>query len=119
MTQSKKIPRIQSISKVQGFRVYCVFNTGERGVIDFGKLFKEWEVKSGDDEYMLLDLKEFQKVKLRDGVLSWENVKVSLTNEEDKQEAFPYEIDPIVLYNQAEIMSNTEDEIFTKRGENN
>lgn len=106
MTQSKKIPRIESISKVDGFHVYCVFKTGEHGVIDFKKLFEEWDVKSGDDEYALLDLKEFQKVKLRDGVLSWENVQVLLIKEDGTEENSPYEIDPIVLHNQAEIISD-------------
>ncbi len=70
MIVSKKIPRIQSISKLEGFRVYCLFHTGEQRVINFEKLFEEWNVKPGDVEYVLLDLNEFQKVKLRDGVLS-------------------------------------------------
>ena len=108
MTQGKKIPRIQSISKVDGFRVYCVFNTGEHGVIDFEKLFKEWGVKNGDPEYWLLDLKEFQKVRPRDGVLSWSNVTVDVSDEVDRVGLYVapyYEIDPITLYKQAEIIS--------------
>ena len=106
MTQGKKIPRIQSISKVDGFRVYCVFNTGESGSINFERLFAEWGVNPGDAEGVLLDLNEFQKIKLRDGVLSWENVEVPLIKEDNTEGKFPYEIDPIVLYNQAEMLSN-------------
>lgn len=113
MTQSKKIPRIQTISKVEGYRVYCVFNTGESGVVDFEKLFKEWDVKRGDFEYIfLLDLKEFQKVKLRDGVLSWENASVRVFNDEVdrlKVSNAPYEIDPITLYQHAEILPDLQD----------
>jgi len=112
MTQSKKIPRIQSISKMEGFRVYCSFNTGERGVIDFEKLFKEWDVKPGDYEFVFLsDIKEFQKVQLRDGVLSWENVNVPVLDEVDRIGAYvaPYEIDPITLYQHAEILSDVQD----------
>lgn len=106
MTQGKKIPRLQSISKVDGFRVYCLFNTGESGIINFERLFEEWGVKPGDTEYILLNVEEFQKVKLRDGVLSWENAEVSLIKEDGTEEKFPYEIDPIVLYSQAELISN-------------
>lgn len=107
MIQGKKIPRIQSISKVDGFRVYCVFNTGESGSINFERLFAEWGVKPGDAEYELLDLEEFQKVKLRDGVLSWSNVTVDVSDEVDRVGLYvaPYEIDPITLYKQAEIIS--------------
>ena len=107
MTQGKHIPRIQSIFKVDGFRVYCVFNTGEHGVINFEKIFREWAVKPGDAEYGLLDLEEFQKVKLRDGVLSWSNVTVDVSDEVDRVGLYvaPYEIDPITLYKQAEIIS--------------
>ena len=114
MTHGKKIPRIQSISKVDGFRVYCLFNTGERGVIDFEKLFEEWGMKTGDAEYPLLNVEEFQKVKVHDGVLSWENVRVFLTNEDGVEESFPYEIDPIVLYNQTELLSNVEESMEEK-----
>ncbi len=106
MKQDRAILRIQSIDKVDGFRVFCIFNTGENKIIDFEKLFEEWEVKPGDVEYPLLNVEEFQKIKLHDGVLSWENVKVLLTKEDGTEENFPYEIDPIVLYNQAEIIDN-------------
>ncbi len=102
MIVSKKIPRIQSISKLEGFRVYCLFNTGEQRVINFEKLFEAWNVKSGDVEYMLLDLNKFQKVKLRDGVLFWENVHVRLASENNLEGDFFYEIDPIIFYSHSE-----------------
>lgn len=110
MTASKKIPRIQSISKVEGFRVYCLFNTGEERVVNFEKLFEEWKVKPGDVESALLDVGEFQKVKLRDGVLSWENAKVALVMEDGKEENLPYEIDPVVLYGYSEQVLEAQEE---------
>ncbi len=111
MTQGKKIPRIESISKVDGFRVYCVFSTGEHRVIDFEKLFAEWGVKPDDMEYMLLNLEEFKKIKLRDGILSWDNVEILLVKEDGTEGKFPYDIDPIVLYNHTELVTSEEDEI--------
>lgn len=108
MTASKKIPRIQSISKVEGFRVYCLFNTGEERVINFEKLFEEWKVKPGDVEYALLDWGEFQKVKLRDGVLSWDNIPVYLKDENHNEAVFPYEIDPMVLFNHSQLVLEVE-----------
>ena len=109
MTTSKKIPRIQSVSKVEGFRVYCLFNTGEKRVVNFDQLFEKWNIKPGDVEYALLDVGEFQKVKLRDGVLSWENTKVALVMEDGTEENFPYEIDPVMLYSYSEPVSEPED----------
>jgi len=113
MKQGRTISRIQSIDKVDGFRVYCIFNTGESKVINFEKFFEEWKVKPGDAEHTLLGLEEFQKVKLRDGVLSWENVQVVLIKEDGTEESFPYEIDPIVLYEHGEVVSNAEDAQLT------
>lgn len=102
MRKSIKIPRIIKIEKVEGFKVYCMFNNGESRIIDFKALFDEWEVSSTDVEYPLLNQKEFNKVKLRNFTLSWDNISIKLIGENGKEEGYPYEIGPDILYQKSE-----------------
>jgi DNA-binding XRE family transcriptional regulator len=98
MRRKLKTPRIIKIERIDGFKIYCMFNNGESKLIDFNSILKEWELAPTDIEYPLLEKKEFQKVKLRNHTLSWDNITVLLINEEGKEEQFPYEIDPYYLY---------------------
>lgn len=98
MRKTNKIPRIIKIEKVDGLKIYCMFNNGESRLIDFDLVFKEWNVSIGDVEYPLLDRNEFKKVQLRNYTLSWNNVPVKLITEDGKEQQHPYEIDPFVLY---------------------
>ena len=114
MRTSKKIPRVQSISKVEGFRVYCLFNTGEKRVVNFERLFQEWAVKPSDVEYVLLNSNEFQKVKLHNGTLSWDNVNVKLLDENRNEQELPYEIDPLTLYRNSALIGRKKKILFEK-----
>jgi len=98
MRRKLKTPRIIKIERIDGFKIYCMFNNGESKLIDFSSIFKEWNLTPNDIEYPLLEKKEFQKVKLRNYTLSWDNLTVLLMTEEGKEEKFPYEIDPYFLY---------------------
>jgi DNA-binding XRE family transcriptional regulator len=97
-----KTPRIIKIEKIDGFKIYCMFNNGESKLIDFNLIFKEWKLTPNDIEYPLLEKNEFQKVKLRNYTLSWDNLTVLLKTEEGKEESFPYEIDPYFLYQKSQ-----------------
>jgi len=102
MRQKIKIPRIVKIEKISGHKIQCMFNNGESRVLDFAKIFKQWNVTENDFEYPLLEEKEFKKVKLRNYTLSWPNIaiKVQGVNEEDL--TLPYEIGADVLYGLSE-----------------
>ena len=106
MRRKLKTPRIIKIEKIDGFKIYCMFNNGESKLIDFEFLFKEWKLTTDDIEYPLLKKKEFQKVKLRNFTLSWDNLSVLLVNEDGKEETFPYEIDPYFLYQKSQTIEN-------------
>ncbi len=106
MKRKLKTPRIIKIEKIDGFKIYCMFNNGESKLIDFNLIFKEWNLTTDDIEYPLLNKKEFQKVKLRNFTLSWENLNVLLTTEEGNEENFPYEIDPYFLYQKSKTIEN-------------
>jgi len=98
MRKKLKTPRIIKIERIDGFKIFCMFNNGESKLIDFNSIFKEWKLTPNDIEFPLLEKKEFQKVRLRNHTLSWENITVILLNEEGKEDKSPYEIDPIFLY---------------------
>lgn len=99
MRRKINIPRIIKIDKIKGFIIYCMFNNGEIREIDFNEIFKEWNLKPDDLEYPLLRQSEFKKVKLRNNTLSWENIEVSLLNENGQKIKHPYELSPDMLYN--------------------
>ncbi len=98
MRKKVKIPRILKIERVNGFKVVCMFNNGESRMIDFELLFKDWNVTEEDVEYPLLQKKEFDKLKLRNYTLSWDNIRVTLLSEEGEEQSHPYEIDPVTLF---------------------
>ena len=94
----KEIVRIQEVYKIEGFKIYCLFDNDEYRYIDFEALFQTWNVVENDIEYPLLDVQEFKKVGLSNGTLSWSNLKIKLVDDQTNEKEYPYEIDPIVLY---------------------
>lgn len=98
MKKMIKIPRILKIQSLKGFEVFCIFNNGETRVIEFARLFKEWGVSKNDPEYILLDEREFKKVRLRNQTLSWKNAGVELTDLNGNKTVYPYELSPDILY---------------------
>ena len=102
MRQKIKIPRIIKIEKITGHKIQCMFNNGESRVLDFEKIFKQWNITENDFEYPLLDEKEFKKVKLRNYTLSWPNIEIKLKGENGENLTLPYEIGSDVLYQLSE-----------------
>jgi DNA-binding XRE family transcriptional regulator len=98
MKNTLKIPRILKIKSIDGFTISCIFNNGETRTIDFSDLFKKWGIKRTDPEFILTDEKEFKKVSLRNQTLSWENLKIPLTDFEGNETYLPYELSPDVLF---------------------
>ena len=102
MRQKIKIPRIVKIEKVSGHKIQCMFNNGESRLLDFEKIFKQWNVTENDFEYPLIDEKEFKKVKLRNYTLSWPNIEIKVKGENGENLNLPYEIGADVLFELSE-----------------
>ena len=98
MRRSVKIPRILKIEKVDGLKIYVIFNNGEIRLLDFAKILKDWNIQDSDIESKLFVVSEMAKVKLRNQTLSWNNLPVTLLDEQGKEREYPYEIGPDVLY---------------------
>lgn len=98
MRQRIKLPRIIKIEKIDGFKIQCMFNNGESRLLDFKKIFSDWNVSEDDIEYKLLDLKEFKKVELRNYILSWPNIRIEIKSENGQIKKHPFEVGPDVLF---------------------
>ncbi len=104
MRKRLKLPRIIKIEKIDGFQIQCMFNNGESRLLDFKKIFSNWNVSENDIEHKLIDLEEFKKVELRNFTLSWPNIRLEIKNENGQIEKHPYEIGPDVLFQLSEIV---------------
>lgn len=102
MRQKIKIPRIIKIENIKGFHVQCMFNNGESRMLDFKKIFGDWEISKTDIEFPLLDPKQFIKVTLRNFTLSWPNIEMKIKNENGEIKTHPYEIGADMLFNLSE-----------------
>ncbi|PSR13011.1 MAG: hypothetical protein DA408_08135 [Bacteroidetes bacterium] len=99
----RTVRRIIKIHEIKGYKMYCLFNTGESRIIDFEKIFTTWKIKQGDLEYKLLEsVAEFQKVELRDGALTWKNIEIEWLDETGKRVVDYYDLDSIVMYELSE-----------------
>ncbi len=98
MRQRIKIPRIVKIEKIDGHNIQCMFNNGESRMLEFKKIFTQWNVLDGDIEFPLLDENVFKKVKLRNFTLSWQNIEIRINGENGGDLILPYEIGADVLY---------------------
>jgi DNA-binding XRE family transcriptional regulator len=108
MRQKLKLPRIIKIEKIERFNIQCMFNNGESRLLDFKKIFSDWNVSKEDIEYKLLDFKEFKKVELRNYTLSWPNIKIEIKDENGQVEKHPYEVGPDVLYQLSQRIDSNE-----------
>lgn len=104
MRQNIKIPRILKINWIRELSISVVFNNGESRIIDFRKVLKQLNNDVTAPAYVLLDSKEFAKVKLIDNTLSWSNVEQYITMRNGDKMKVPFEIgaDVLLKYSQPE-----------------
>jgi DNA-binding XRE family transcriptional regulator len=108
----RTVKRIIKIHEIKNYRISCLFNNGESRIIDFKELFKKWKVTSKDVEFPIANsIKEFKKVKLVDGTLSWDNIKTESTDDKDQTVFYDYQLDPIVLYENSQLDESRQVEI--------
>lgn len=99
----RSIKRIIKIYKIDGYRVHCLFSNGESRIIDFEKVFKDWNIKQSDIEFPLVkSIIEFQKIQLEEGTFIWKNIEIKSLDENGEEEIYFYDLDPIVMYEMSE-----------------
>ena len=100
MRKKPVVPRILKITKVEDFKVYCIFNNGELRIIDFNPIFEKWGIKNKKEDFRhpLLNEAVFNTVQLIDNTLGWESVRKKIRLESGKSFDVAFELDPVVLY---------------------
>jgi DNA-binding XRE family transcriptional regulator len=96
----RSIPRILKINHVNGYEVSCLFNNGESKLIDFQKLFRDtFKVEAGDPAFELLnDPNAFQQIQVLGSTIGWPNVGIHSKDSKGQSVFYPYDLDPLVLY---------------------
>lgn len=108
----RTVKRIIKIHKIEGYTIYCMFNNGESRIVDLGAQFKSRNIKEGDEEFGLsISKEEFAKVELVDGTFTWGNVEVIGVDETGNIIGYPYQLDPIVMYEKSVLDPSREVEI--------
>ena len=97
MRKVAKLPRILKINRIDDLVISVVFNNGDSRVIDFREVLKSIDIPKGSNASILLDPKEFKKVKLNNNTLSWKKAGQTITFR-GKERAVPFEIGADVLY---------------------
>ena len=89
------IPKILKIEKLEAYKVLCVFNTGEKKIIDFDKYFSQSRPNNMHDT--LRDPKVFNTIGCNGRTVVWPNL-IKILDEMGNIMDGEYELDPIVLY---------------------
>ena len=100
----RSVPRILKINEISGYKVSCLFNNGESRIIDFVDLFdNKFKVKPGHPAYKLRqDIEEFKQMEILGSTIGWKNAGLYSEDEEGLTVFDPYDLDPIVLYENSE-----------------
>ena len=104
MRKILKTPRILKVSKIIGYKIYCVFNNGEHRIIDFDLFFKEWNLRrrKKDFRFSLLDEKVFKTVAIENNTLGWNSIRKHIKLSNGMEYDVPFELDPIVLFKRSQ-----------------
>lgn len=94
------VPGILKIHHIAGYLVSCLFNNGESRLIDFQKLFENvFHVKGNDPALKLLeDYNLFKEITIIGSTIGWPNVGIHSKDFEGNEVFYPYDLDPIVLF---------------------
>jgi DNA-binding XRE family transcriptional regulator len=101
-------PRISKIIGVDGFRVRCLFSTGEYRVVDFNELFQKWKGK--DIEKLKIET-AFSGLIVENGTLTWPNIKKEIKLKSGKTFDVAYDLSPTVLYEESIVDEKMEQQL--------
>ena len=95
----RSIPKVLKINEIGKFTVSCLFNNGESRIINFKDFYDKKNITSAHPAYKLMqDPAEFQQVEIIGNTLGWNNTGIHAENYEGETEFYPYDVDPIVLF---------------------
>lgn len=100
----RKIPKILKINNIQGYSVSVLFNNGESRVVDFCDLLKNiFHLQPGQTGYELLENEKlFSEIRVIGTTVGWETIGMEAEDENGNKVFYPYDLDPLVLYQNSE-----------------
>lgn len=102
----RSINRIVKVNECYDYKMSLLFNNGESRIIDFKHLFEKWKINENHIAYSLInDINEFNKFKLIDGTIVWENINFKSIDDEGKEIIQHFDLDPIILYENSAVDS--------------
>lgn len=101
----RSIPRVLKINGIDGYVASLLFNNGEARTVDFERLFRDvFGLKPGKLGYQLLeDNALFNKMAIMGTTIGWAEIGIESSDEYGNKEFYPYELDPLVLYENSEV----------------
>lgn len=100
MKKVTNIPTILKINDIQGYKVSCLFSNGESRIIDFEVFFKDLKnySKKHPAYKLMQDKQAFDQVSIIGNTIGWKNTGIYGTDVSGKEVFYPYDLDPIVLF---------------------
>ena len=100
----RSIPRVLKINEINGFNISLLFNNGESRIVHLESFLKDvLQKQPGKPGYELLeDESLFNKVKIIGTTIGWEEIGRKSKNAAGIEEFYPYDLDPLMLYNHSE-----------------
>jgi len=95
------IHRLLKINKVDGFKIYCNFSSGEYRVIDLSKFVKEYDL-SNDDTLKEIMSGDSVNVVVKNGTLTFPDIVKKISLKSGKEFEVEFDLDPIMLYDISE-----------------
>ena len=104
MKKIRSIPRILKINSVNGYRASLLFNNGESRIVDFYYVLLNLLKKSpGKLGYELIENPSlFSEIKVIENSIGWESIGKEIKDFSGKLNFYPYQIDPLILYENSE-----------------
>ena len=98
-------PEIESIKKIDGYKITVCFEQYEHRIIDFNKLFTK---EKRFEKVLLEDYKQFQAVEVIEGTLAWRHLGIWTKDIEGNKVFHYYDIDPGLLYENSTLVAHEE-----------
>jgi DNA-binding XRE family transcriptional regulator len=111
MSQATKILRIIKLCAIEGWKVSVAYSNGEYRIIDFEQFFNKFNFAQDKLRAQLLDKITFQGLTLHEGTLRWPNVQDRIELSNGMVFEVPFDLDPLVLYENSELDSTKEQTI--------
>ena len=104
----REVLKILKINEINGYKVSCLFNNGESRIINFKVFFKNLRAfsKKHPAYKLVKDKTAFDQIEVLGNTIGWKNTGIHSTDLTGKKVFYPYDLDPIVLFEASKMDKN-------------